>query len=76
MIQTGPVFIFCFVFQYPRLSASFQARQEEMMFQYRCNKLQHKMKQSSVAQQSLKVAQENLKFHGQGQDLSALQKVI
>lgn len=60
--------------QYPRLSASFQARQEEMMFQYRCNKLQHKMKQSSVAQQSLKVALENLKFHGQGQDLSALQK--
>ncbi|XP_077339687.1 signal transducer and activator of transcription 6 [Lithobates pipiens] len=58
----------------PYLSASFQARQEEMMFQYRCNKLQHKMKQSSVAQQSLKVAVENLKFHGQSQDLSALQK--
>ncbi|XP_018424929.1 PREDICTED: signal transducer and activator of transcription 6 [Nanorana parkeri] len=60
--------------QYPRLAVSFQAKQEEMMFQYRCNKLQHKMKQTSVAQQSLKVALENLKFRGQAQDLSALQK--
>ncbi|KAM5180901.1 signal transducer and activator of transcription 6 [Mantella aurantiaca] len=60
--------------QYPRLAVSFQARQEEMMFHHRCNKLQHKMKQTSVAQQSLKVTLENLKFRGQVQDVSALQK--
>ncbi|CAI9560091.1 unnamed protein product [Staurois parvus] len=60
--------------EYPPLATSFQARQEEMKFQYRCNKLQHKMKQTSVAQQSLKVALENLKFCGQVQDLSPLQQ--
>nr|DBA32862.1 TPA: hypothetical protein GDO54_000617 [Pyxicephalus adspersus] len=72
MIQTVSVSVFP-IFQYPRLAVSLQARQEEMKFHYRCKKLQHKMKETSNAQQSLKVALESRNFRGQVQDLSAHQ---
>ncbi|KAM9321186.1 signal transducer and activator of transcription 6 [Gastrophryne carolinensis] len=58
--------------QYPRVAVSFQAAQEEILFNYRCKKLQHKIKETLVIQQSLKDAFVN--FSSQVQDLSALQK--
>ncbi|XP_063808502.1 signal transducer and activator of transcription 6 isoform X1 [Pseudophryne corroboree] len=57
-----------------RLSAVFQSRKEEMMFNYRSMKLQHKLGQISVVKQNLKVALESLPFHTQVHDISSLQK--
>ncbi|KAM3935074.1 signal transducer and activator of transcription 6 isoform 1-T1 [Leptodactylus fuscus] len=56
--------------QYPRLNMAFQSRQEDVMFNFRSMKMKHKLKQTSVAHQTLKLAMENLQF----QDLSNLQK--
>ncbi|XP_075055516.1 signal transducer and activator of transcription 6 isoform X3 [Mixophyes fleayi] len=55
-----------------RLSAVFQCRQEEMLFNFRSMKLQHKLEQMSLVKQNLNIALENLTF--QVQDLSSLQK--
>ncbi|XP_075708125.1 signal transducer and activator of transcription 6 [Rhinoderma darwinii] len=53
--------------QYPRFNMAFQSRQEEMMFNFRSKRVQHKLEQ-------LKLAVKNVHFHTQVQDLSSLQK--
>lgn len=60
--------------QYPRLYTALHTRQEEVMFNFKSKKMQHKLKQTSVAQQTLKLALKNVQFHPQVQDLSNLQK--
>ncbi|XP_069826494.1 signal transducer and activator of transcription 6 [Dendropsophus ebraccatus] len=60
--------------QFPRLNMVFQSRQEEVMFNFRSKKMQHKLKQTSMAEQALKLAVENVKFHPQVQDLSSHQE--
>ncbi|XP_040281651.1 signal transducer and activator of transcription 6 isoform X1 [Bufo bufo] len=58
--------------QYPRLDMAFHSGQEETMFHFRRKKMQHKLKQTSVARQTLKLAVESLQF----QDLPGLQKTF
>lgn len=60
--------------QYPRLNMTFQSRQEEVMFNFRSNKMQYKLKQTSVVQQTLKLAVNNVQCRPQVQDLTSLQK--
>ncbi|XP_056418492.1 signal transducer and activator of transcription 6 [Hyla sarda] len=59
--------------QYPRLSSAFQSRQEEVMFNFRRMKMKHILEKALVAQQTLKLALENVQLHPQVQDLSSLQ---
>ncbi|XP_073432950.1 signal transducer and activator of transcription 6 isoform X3 [Dendrobates tinctorius] len=60
--------------QYPRLNMAFQSRQEEVMFNFRSAKMEHKLKQTSVAQQTLKLAIGNVHIPVQAKDLPSLQK--
>ncbi|CAJ0939759.1 unnamed protein product [Ranitomeya imitator] len=59
---------------YPRLNMAFQSRQEEVMFHFRSAKMEHKLKQTSVAQQTLKIAIGNVHIPAQAKDLPSLQK--
>ncbi|XP_077153826.1 signal transducer and activator of transcription 6 isoform X2 [Ranitomeya variabilis] len=60
--------------QYPRLNMAFQSRQEEVMFHFRSAKMEHKLKQTSVAQQRLKIAIGNVHIPAQAKDLPSFQK--
>ncbi|KAM4047394.1 signal transducer and activator of transcription 6 isoform 2-T5 [Anomaloglossus baeobatrachus] len=60
--------------QYPRLNMAFQSRQEEVMFHFKSAKMEHKLNQTSVAQQTLKSAVENVHIPAQAKDLPNLQK--
>ncbi|XP_071991018.1 signal transducer and activator of transcription 6 isoform X2 [Engystomops pustulosus] len=56
--------------QFPQLSTTITSRQEEVKYNFKSNQMQHKLKQTSVAQQTLKLAVKTLQY----QELSNLQK--